>query len=182
MLISPRLSLQPLEQSHWHFFYSLHQQSQLLQFVCDPLDDTQIRHKFERKCASLSSQGAPQRNWLISERTSHEPVGVIGLVCSEDDHKQAEVGFILSSQFQGKGYGLESLKTVLEYAFDNQALEQVLAKVIKDNHPSQMLLGKAGFFLQKELSNEVRLNGKWLDEQIFTLSHEQWRLHNALQA
>jgi RimJ/RimL family protein N-acetyltransferase len=63
-----------------------------------------------------------------------------------DDRCRAELGYVLASQYWGKGIVTKAVKLVLETAFgDLKDLERIEALVDVDNEGSQKVLEKSGF-------------------------------------
>lgn len=86
----------------------------------------------------------------------------------------ALVGYSIDQYQLGKGFGTESLKLMLGFAFNQLKLHRVTAGVMPRNFPSIRVLEKAGF--QKEgLSREnVCINGRWEDHLQFSILRREW--------
>ena len=63
----------------------------------------------------------------------------------EVEEEEAEVGYVLHPDHQGKGLMQEALHTVLDYGFDEMQLRCILAEVHPDNIRSIALLVRNGF-------------------------------------
>ena len=80
-----------------------------------------------------------------------------GTICIKDIdyvNKKADIGYWIGKQYQGKGIATECVKLVVNYAFDELKLEEILAYVFPDNNSSIRVLKKNGFEKTKETVNE----------------------------
>ena len=84
--------------------------------------------------------------WLVYERNTGKLIGRAGLEHREiDGRTRQELGYIIHSQFQGKGYGYEACRAVLEYAEQEIGLSEIFVCMDKNNNPSRNLALKLGF-------------------------------------
>ena len=79
-------------------------------------------------------------------------LGSINLTPDEDNHKQGELGYYLSPNHTGRGHMINSLQTLVTYAFTKLEYKKLYGKVHKDNIASQKVLIKVGF---KETGEET---------------------------
>lgn len=82
-----------------------------------------------------------------------EPIGMCGFV-RRDTLPDADLGFAFLPKYEGKGYGFESAKAVMEYGRETLGLSRVLAITALDNEASIKLLKKLGFEFDKLIEGE----------------------------
>ena len=82
--------------------------------------------------------------WAVELKDSGTPIGICGFV-KRDTLPDADIGFAILPQFEGKGYALESAVGVMGYGGDVFQFKRVLAITTKDNESSGRLLGKLDF-------------------------------------
>ena len=85
--------------------------------------------------------------WKIAEKNQKEMIGSICLWNFSKDRKIAEIGYVLSPDYQGQGIMNESLKYVLDFGFRKLNLDLVEAYTHNQNSSSKKLLEKNGFSL-----------------------------------
>ncbi|NNF52632.1 MAG: GNAT family N-acetyltransferase [Gammaproteobacteria bacterium] len=98
--------------------------------------------------------------WTISDRKTREKYGSVALLPmpienSETDYSSLipgempdadiEVGYFLKRSAWGCGYATEACRRLLQFAFEESPLKEVVATFHKDNQPSRNVLQKAGF-------------------------------------
>ncbi|WP_241573973.1 GNAT family N-acetyltransferase [Rosenbergiella nectarea] len=165
-IYSSRLDYRSLSHTDWSFFLDLNLDRQVMLFISDPLDEETIRnHYFEPR---LRPWHKGCKHWLclvISEKDTGKPIGVTGFI--ERNDGIAEVGFILKSEFQGRGYGRESLKHIAQLAFNTCGYHKLVATVTAGNEASRRTLVSTGFEQEGTLRKSYYLNGCWQDDWLF---------------
>lgn len=96
-------------------------------------------------------------------------------ICLKDDGAQAEIGFSIMPEYQGKGYALEAVKCLLTHLFYNVGLHRIFASVDPDNNRSIQLLNKLGFRLEARFLKSYLMRGTWYDDCIYGLLEEEWK-------
>lgn len=85
---------------------------------------------------------------LIIDKTdggSKEPIGAMDLFDYDPYHNRANIGIYIDSSIQGKGYGSDALKTMMNYTFNYLHLKQLFCHIGADNEGSLNFFKKAGF-------------------------------------
>lgn len=80
------------------------------------------------------------------------PIGNCGFVL-RDTLPGPDLGFAFLPEFEGKGYGVESAKAVMEYGRNTLGFADVYAITTLDNDASGRLLEKVGFEYQEAIKN-----------------------------
>jgi [ribosomal protein S5]-alanine N-acetyltransferase len=84
--------------------------------------------------------------WGLYEKNSKKFMGTVGFHYLRNNGKFiAEVGFDLSSDYQGKGFMFEAMQEVLTFGFSQMKLDLIDATVEPANERSIHLLRKLGF-------------------------------------
>lgn len=171
---SVRLDYRSLERSDWEFFKALNQNRHVMHFISDPRTDDEIGiQSFEKR---LQTWHKGSEHWLclvISQKSTGLPLGVTGFIERSDGI--AEVGFILGAEFQGQGFGYESLIDITRFAFNTHNYRKLTATVTSGNEASRRTLLKGGFKQEGTLRKNYFLHGRWQDDWIFGLLREEFR-------
>ncbi|OOE38868.1 GNAT family N-acetyltransferase [Salinivibrio kushneri] len=91
---------------------------------------------------------------LVERREDGEPIGMCG-VLKRDELAYPDLGYAFLSRYTGQGYATEAAEAVLEETLIASGLNTVQAVTLPDNQPSNRLLEKLGFRLQRQ----IMLNG-----------------------
>lgn len=170
---SERLTYRPLHQEDWPFFLALNQDREVMRYISDARTATAIHD--DSFVIRLPAWQRGSTHWLclvITEKVSSLPIGVTGLIERGDDI--AEVGFILSARFQGKGFGQESLRDLTDYAFTVLGYRKLVATVTAGNDASRKTLLKTGFKQEGTLRKNWFMQGEWHDDWVFGLLREEY--------
>ncbi|HZC06872.1 MAG TPA: GNAT family protein [Ktedonobacterales bacterium] len=88
---------------------------------------------------------------------------------------QAEIGYTLATEAQGRGLATEAVGAWLTYAFDTFHLHRVIAIVDCENLRSVALLERLGVRREGHFLQNVWFKGKWGDEYLYAALRDEWR-------
>ena len=93
--------------------------------------------------------------------------GAGGLNDLSKEHKKAEIGFWLLTDFWGKGIMTQVVERFSEYCLGERGLHRLEATVFPHNEASAKVLEKAGFEREGVLKKAYLKNGQFLDGILF---------------
>lgn len=102
-------------------------------------------------------------------------IGDLGLNLHEN-LMQAELGFTLAPAYQGKGYGTEAVRGLLNHLFTERHLHRVSAEADARNLSSARLLERVGFRQEGFRPANTWFKGEWTDDLLFGLLSRDWTL------
>ena len=82
---------------------------------------------------------------LVMENDEHEVVGMADLVHFDPQHQRAETGIVVMKHHRRKGYALQALQQLEDYALDTLHLHQLYAVIAANNDAALQLFQKAGY-------------------------------------
>ena len=82
---------------------------------------------------------------LVMENDEHEVVGMADLVHFDPQHQRAETGIVVMEPHRRKGYALQALQQLEDYALDTLHLHQLYAVIAANNDAALQLFQKAGY-------------------------------------
>ncbi|GGB81435.1 hypothetical protein GCM10011325_06120 [Dyadobacter sediminis] len=92
-------------------------------------------------------------NWEIVLKSTNTSIGGIGFVGYPNEKKEAEIGYMIDANEQGKGYATEALKTLSAWAFQQKDVDSVIVRTAHDNIASIKILDKNGFRLVSKVDD-----------------------------
>jgi RimJ/RimL family protein N-acetyltransferase len=101
-------------------------------------------------------------------------IGDIGLN-TFDNLMQADIGYTLAPEYQGKGYATEAVGGLLEHLFTERDLHRVSAEVDARNVASARLLERLGFQQEGFRPQNTWFKDEWTDDLLFGLLRSKWR-------
>ena len=89
--------------------------------------------------------------YAVETKDDCKPVGLCGFV-RRDTLPGPDIGFAFLPEFEGKGYGFESAKAVLDFGRETLGFTHLFAITSQDNDVSGKLLEKLGFRFDELIS------------------------------
>ena len=86
-------------------------------------------------------------SFVISRKSDRKKIGNVGIYM-RDGLNAPDIGFSFLPEFEGKGFGFEASKKLMEVAFSEFDLKKISAITTKENISSQKLIEKLGLKYQ----------------------------------
>lgn len=135
--------------------------------VLSPLDGTVARRVLAGDTSSLRTAGGwPHEDTLDALRMATAPgsrnlvwlvtvdgvvIGECGTVGGVSGSGEVEIGYGLSAEYRGRGYGNEVVDALARWLISQPQVERVVARsVLAENVASRRALENAGFILERE--------------------------------
>jgi ribosomal-protein-alanine N-acetyltransferase len=139
-----RVSIRRLRPSDLRAFHAYRSDSEVARYQgWSTISESEaVAFLHERSSASVLQSG----HWCqlgIATRGDDQLIGDVG-VCVADDLEQAEIGFSLGAPSQGKGFGNEAVRAVLDLLFMHTPVARVIAITDARNVPVIRLLERVG--------------------------------------
>ncbi len=109
--------------------------------------------------------------WILKKNMVH--IGDNALKVQEDC-MQAELGFTLSRNYQGKGYAYEATGALINYAFKELNLHRVFSITDCKNSSAIKLLKNLGMRQEGHYIENIFFKGAWGDEYQFAILQKEW--------
>ena len=125
---------------------------------------------------SMAAADPDQPGWfqyaveLTAERAHIGDVGVN----LHDNLRQAEIGYTVAPERQGRGYATEAVRAVLDHLFRVRGLHRVSAECDARNLASARLLERVGFTREGLLRQHTWIKNEWTDDLLFGLLAAEW--------
>lgn len=184
-LFTDRLRLNPFVDDDLDLAVEMYTDPEVVKYVCEALTEAEVREEMPDSVKRGANGGIGI--WCISDRTSGEKLGdtyLLPMPIDEDDtdfslvvmgqmpDADIEVGYFLKRSAWGRGYATEVCKRMLQFAFQELPLNEVVASVEEENLVSRKVLEKSGLLD----CGRTRSYGK--ESPIYRITRDEW---NALQ-
>lgn len=114
---------------------------------------------------------------MIDKENSHY-VGGCSLRPVGGDPNIIDVGIAIAPRFQGKSYGTQAMRAIVNEAFQNRQAYRVFGKVFVGNLASRKMFEKLDFSFEGTLRGIVKKRGQWLDEWVMAILKPDWQKSN----
>lgn len=127
-----------------------------------------------------SSSAPATSGTTVATTTMSSPtrVGVIFL-CDpyhkQPQHRQAELGIDIIAPYQGRGYGAEAIRWILDWGFNMAALHRIRLTCLSWNERAARVYRRVGFRLEGTEKESIWCAGRWWDLLWFAVLEEEWR-------
>lgn len=85
-----------------------------------------------------------------------------------------EIGWVINSLFQGKGYASEAAYRLLEYGFNSLSSHRIIATCQPENVASWKIMEKIGMRKEGHFKQCIYRRGKWIDEYFYAILSKEW--------
>lgn len=110
--------------------------------------------------------------WGIELKENGKFIGTIDFVWWQPKHKSAEIGYVLSKNYWGKGITTEAAKKVITFGFDQMNLVRIQAKCIVANTGSRRVMEKSGMSFEGVMRKAILYKGVRQDLQLYSIIKE----------
>ncbi|KAK7185620.1 hypothetical protein DPSP01_007514 [Paraphaeosphaeria sporulosa] len=90
-------------------------------------------------------------------------------------HRNTEIGIDILPAYQGRGYGSEAIRWVLDYAFHRAGLHKVRIRAFEWNEGACRLYQRLGFVEEGRERESLWHEGRWWDGVEFGMVEGEWR-------
>ena len=166
-LATPRLRLRKLELLDAPFMFRMRSSAEVMKFVPRPLHTTVEESKvlIELILANLRDQEGI--TWAICLQEESMLIGTIGLWKIDKPNHRAEIGYMLHSDYWGRGYAAEALEAVEAFGFREMNLHSIEAHLDPHNTASIRVLEKRGFVKEAHFRENFLYEGQFLDTLVY---------------
>jgi ribosomal-protein-alanine N-acetyltransferase len=185
VLTSADLLLRPYREEDAAAFYQLIQENEARLAPAFPGRVRLTRNLDE--CRRLLLQF--KSDWLLGqvyafgiwEKASKDYIGDISLKNIDRSVPKAEIGYYLGLQAEGRGYGIQMLRCLVSFAFDELNLNKVFLRSAIDNARSYTLAERCGFRREGLMHQDFRNHEQHLvDIYYYGLTRRDYQLDASL--
>lgn len=122
----------------------------------------------------MQHKNPAQIAWVIREARSGKFIGELGVRMAAPRFRMGEIYYNLTPPMWGFGYGIESCRGLLHFAFTNLDLHRIEAGVAIENLRSIRLLERLGMTREGQKRKILPLKTGWSDNFIYAILKEEF--------
>jgi RimJ/RimL family protein N-acetyltransferase len=107
-------------------------------------------------------------------RSTRELIGDCAARTDGDDPRQAEIGYTIAPEHQGRGYATEAVRVLLGYLVEARGKHRVTASCDARNTASARVLERVGMRREGHLRESTWAKGEWTDDLLYALLDRDW--------
>ncbi|MED1470166.1 GNAT family protein [Bacillus salipaludis] len=112
--------------------------------------------------------------WGIEYKDTGKIIGSIDFVSWQQHHKVAEIGYVLSPNYWGKGIITEAAKRIIQYGFEEMDLVRFQARCFVQNIGSARVMEKAGMSFEGIMKKAMFIKEKHWDLKMYAILKEEF--------
>ncbi len=114
---------------------------------------------------------------VIADKNDDSYLGGIGyeVVYQCSAGKQVEIGYFLAEREQRKGYATEALRSLIDYAFDEDNVYRINGSCMVDNVSSARVMEKCSMTREAELIDIAWHDGKLINRYLYRILRSEWQ-------
>lgn len=139
-----RISLRKIRENDFKYLKELLQDEQLMLIGWGKIyPDNQVRYWIDKIIEQYSQYGYSY--FLVENNDTNEFIGMAGLIQTEIRSRDCtELAYIIKQSYQGKGFGSEVAKKLIQMAFNEFNLNSVVAQFVPTNIASKRVVETIG--------------------------------------
>jgi RimJ/RimL family protein N-acetyltransferase len=138
-------------------------------------DRAAARKMLDGKIGHWSLSDAGQSLILAVERPDDGVlVGEVVLKWLSREHRQGEVGFVVTPAHQGHGYAVEAATAILALAFGDLGLHRVVGRCDPRNAASARVMERLGMRREAHFVQNEIFKGEWGDEYVYAMLADEF--------
>jgi [ribosomal protein S5]-alanine N-acetyltransferase len=139
-------------------------------YTSPAFQETRLRTYFQRH-----NRGEQYRFGIFTATLPELLIGTITLAAVEREFFQnGRLGYSIDQQFCNRGVMTESLRSVMQFAFEKQGLHRLEASIMPHNIASRRVLEKCGFQKIGFSPKYLQIQGVWRDHEIYMALSEDF--------
>ena len=101
-------------------------------------------------------------------------VGVLTLFRLDSLNREAEFGYWLAEEAQGKGIITRGCRALIDIAFRERGIHRIVIRTACDNVRSRAVAERLGFTLEGHQREASRMQGRFCDAVVYSLLVHEW--------
>ena len=113
-------------------------------------------------------------DWGVAMKENGILIGTCGFSSMDIYNNKAEIGYVLSHRYRGRGYMREAVRKVLSIGFDTLGLRRIEARILVGNTPSEKLAMDVGMKYEGTLRNALFIKGEYKSFSYYAITREDY--------
>lgn len=107
--------------------------------------------------------------WGIELKENGKFIGTVHFVWWQPKHNSAEIGYVLSKEYWGKGLITEAAKAIIPFGFESMNLVRIQARCFLENEGSERVMVKLGMSFEGISRKVMYVKGEYKDLKVYSL-------------
>ncbi len=108
-------------------------------------------------------------DWGMVLKETGKLIGTCGFVWWKPEHSKAEIGYVISRKYWGRGLMTEAVAAIIDFAFNKMKLHRLEARCITTNFGSEKVMLKNGLKLEGVLRDVICEKGGFKSLKLYSI-------------
>ena len=118
---------------------------------------------------------AEDRRTFIIETKNNEVIGLTAILNIDWKNRKAELSMLIGNKkMWGKGYGRESVRTMLNHIFNNMGMNKVYGRIIDYNQAALKMDLGAGYSQEGYIKEDILIQGEFHDRYLIGITKAEF--------
>lgn len=113
-------------------------------------------------------------DFAVVSKQNGRMIGTVGFTSFDLPNRSAEIGYVISPDFQGHGYATEAVTRLISFGFHECALERISAVCMKGNLASLRVMEKCGLQREGVLRSAIFAKGEMRDVHLSAITKRDY--------
>lgn len=170
------LALRPFGPGDLDDLYDYHSRPEVVRYLYwEPCDRAQAREALERRARQTALDAEGQSLVLaVALRDVGRVIGEARLHWLHREHRQGEIGFVVNSDFQGRGLATEAAAAMLRLGFEGLGLHRIIGRCDVRNHASARVMERLGMRREAHFVHNEIFKDEWGEEFWYGILEHEW--------
>jgi [ribosomal protein S5]-alanine N-acetyltransferase len=107
--------------------------------------------------------------WGIELKENGKFIGTVHFVWWQPEHNSAEIGYVLSKEYWGKGLITEAARAITSFGFDSMNIVRIQARCFLENKGSERVMKKLGMSFEGISRKVMYVKGEHKDLKVYSI-------------
>ncbi len=113
-------------------------------------------------------------DWAVVLKENGKVIGNCGFTSVEMKHECAELGYVLSPSYWGRGLMDEAMKGVMAVCFEQLEAHRAILRIVDENIHSKALAERLGFRLEGRMFNSFFMKGGYRTICVYAMLEQEY--------
>jgi ribosomal-protein-alanine N-acetyltransferase len=113
-------------------------------------------------------------DFAILLKEENKVIGGISIRKWNDNNRCADIGYVLSSTYWGRGIITEAIKRIIKYGFEDLNVNRIEAHCDENNIGSYRAMEKAGMKYEGTLREKTFMKGKFINMKFYSILKSEY--------
>ncbi|MBA2250842.1 MAG: GNAT family N-acetyltransferase [Chitinophagaceae bacterium] len=174
-LESERLAIRNFDDTDLEAFYAYRKDPEVAMYQgFEPFTKSEAKIFIESQKHKVFGASTGWHQFAVIKKENNLLIGDCAIKLNDFENNEAEIGCTISPLYQAKGYGKETLLTILEFLFEKFKMRRIVETTDVENIASIRLLESTGFRKEAHFKENIWFNNKWGSEYQFAMLNHEW--------